>query len=271
MGKGDVEVGRLPKQVKDGKQGEALVAVLLETEVDAEPLDPGIKAGRGQLRQIRSAKGAMKKAVEVHERPCLKHRWARLESARGRRHAAPVLRLPPLLACLALAGCGDHLGTYQVDEVRLVAAVPEVALDGREGRPGPALEIALSSPFSLHAADTGAGLYVEADHCPLRDHHRLLAFGPLSEDGQAVEEWKRTVPLRPDPGALYHYLIYVPLRSAERRPYSNSPELVAAYDLAAKPRELCLRLFVPGYDLIASRSDLIRVDAAQVAAAVRKR
>jgi|GEM_PF-3209888 len=177
--------------------------------------------------------------------------------------------LLPLL--LALGGCGDYLGEYRFEDVRLVQAIPSEAFIGVEPPPYPEyLQITLSSEeASLYDADTGPGLYTDADFCPLRNPNQMIAFGPVSPDGSGVENWKRETRPSPNPrDGRYHYLVFVVPRSLARKPYSNATETIPEYDLRADGRDICLRFHVPGYNITPSRSATIEVPAARVAAAL---
>lgn len=176
-----------------------------------------------------------------------------------------AVRALPLL--LALGACGDHLGDYRFEDVRLVQAIPAEAFDGLEPPPyGEYLQISLSSEANLYDADTGGGLYTDADFCPLRNPHRMIAFGPLAADGSAVENWRREARLSPNPrDGRYHYAVFVVPRSPARKPYSNATETIPAYDLRADRRGICLRFHAPGYHIIPSRSSAVEVPAARIA------
>jgi hypothetical protein len=163
---------------------------------------------------------------------------------------------------LWLSACGDHLGEYQLEDVRVVRNIPAVALDGRNPpSTSDYLRIELSSNSSLYAANTGPGLYTDADFCPLRNPHRLIAFGPIARDGTAVEEYKRDDELRRESDGRYHYFVYLAPTSPPRKLFDNSKDLIPAYDVRTQGRDLCLRFFVPGYNIIPSRSDTMRIPA----------
>src|SRR6186713_1851490 len=99
--------------------------------------------------------------------------------------------LVPLLV-LSLASCGDHLGDYRLEDVRLIEAIPQIADAGMKyQRPSEYVRIELSSEASLYAANTGSGLYADVDFCPLKNPDQMIAFGPVATDEKAVESWKR--------------------------------------------------------------------------------
>lgn len=167
---------------------------------------------------------------------------------------------------LGVSACGDHLGDYQLEDVRIVEHIPAEALDGGTA-PSTAeyIRIEVSSKTSLYAAKTGPGLYTDADFCPLRDAHRLIAFGPIASDGKAVEDYKREEELRPERDGRYHYFVYVAPSSPPRKLFSNSDDVIPAYDVREKKGDVCLRFFVPGYNIIPSRSDTVRIGAETLA------
>ncbi len=180
-------------------------------------------------------------------------------------------RLPIFLSLpLWLSACGDHLGEYQVKHVKLVHALPPAAIDGKSSQPGEYLRVELSSRTSLYAAQTGAGLYTDADFCPLRNRIRLIAFGPVASDENAVEDWKRKGPLTPDPrDNRYHYYVYLGPSSPPRKLLANWEDTIPAYDLRGQDRDVCLRFFIPGYNVIPSQSDVVRVSGETIASAFK--
>jgi hypothetical protein len=174
-----------------------------------------------------------------------------------------------LLIGLSLAACGDHLGEYKVEEVRLVQQIPRDAVDGRRAPYRDYLRIELSSEANLNAAKTGPGLYTDADFCPLRNPDRMIAFGPVGTDGKAVESWQRDR-FKPDVGdGRYHYAVFVVPSSPPRKLFTDSTGDIPAYDLRRDARDLCVRFFVPGYNIIPSRSDTVRVAHGLIAGALR--
>ncbi len=164
-------------------------------------------------------------------------------------------------AALALGGCGDRLGTYEVGDVRLVTEVPSEL--GIQANPPPYREfvrIELTSKFNLTAADTGGGLYADADFCPVTDWGQMIAFGPLDAEDVPVEGWRRNYkPARRQEDGQYHYTVYLVPTSEPRKPYSNAENTFAGYDLRKSERDVCLRFFIPGYNITKSVSDTIKV------------
>lgn len=172
-----------------------------------------------------------------------------------------VLYLSPYLSA-----CGDHLGEYRVEQVQLVDNVPAEAVDGRRLPSGSDyFRIALSSETSLNAKDTGPGLYTEADYCPIRDSNRLIPFGPIANDGKPVEEYRRREKLERGADGRYHYLVYISASSPARKLFTNSEDVIPAYDLRQSKRDLCLRFFVPGYNITPSQSRTVRISAEALA------
>jgi hypothetical protein len=113
--------------------------------------------------------------------------------------------------CLGLSACGDHLGDYRAEDVRMVREIPpHLSVTGMLPPYPQYVRIELSSQANLNLAETGAGLYTEADFCPLREGNRMIAFGPAASDGKAVESWLRTGGLTPDRrDGRFHYFVYV--------------------------------------------------------------
>ena len=178
-----------------------------------------------------------------------------------------------LTVAMALAfgvgGCGDHLGEYRLEDVRTVQQIPAEALDYKR-RPDTSryIRVELSSLASLYAANTGPGLYTDADFCPLRDPYRLIAFAPLATDGKPVEDSKRDEELKPQRDGRYHYFVYLASNSPRRKLWDNSKDFVPAYDLRQGGRDVCVRFYVPGYNIIKSRSDIVRIPAKAIAEAL---
>lgn len=182
------------------------------------------------------------------------------------------MALPAVLALpLLLNACGEHLGEYQFEDVQLVQSLPPAAVDGKSTQPGwEYLRVELSSRTSLYAAQTGPGLYADADFCPLRDQNRLIAFGPVATDGNAVEEWKRMGALTPDPrDNRYHYFVYLVPSSPPRKLFANSGHAIPAYDVRGQKQDVCFRFHIPGYNIIPSRSDVVQIPAERLASAFK--
>ena len=176
-----------------------------------------------------------------------------------------------LAALFSLSACGEHLGNYEVEEGRRVSETPRGdAVDFPHPVYREFLRIELSSSTNLNRMDTGAGLYVDADFCPMDNRLQIIAFGPLATDGHSVENWLRTTALQPsDKDGRFHYYVYVVPRSPARKPYSNSPDLIPEYDLRTADKDICLRFFIPGYNIVKSRSDVVEVPASALQTALR--
>lgn len=174
-----------------------------------------------------------------------------------------------LMMFCGLTGCGEHLGDYKVKDVRIVQAMP---LGDDPSGPNPPypryLRVELASPSSLYTAHTGPGLYTEADFCPFDNGDRIIAFGPQATDGHAVEDWKRHTPLKRDErDGLYHYFVYIVPNSPARKLFTNAKSEIAGYDIFAQRKPVCLQFFVPGYNITASRSNVIEIPAEAIAQA----
>lgn len=186
----------------------------------------------------------------------------------GRRYAFAA----SAITLCALAGCGEYLGDYKVQDVRLVRAKP---LGDEPSGPNPPypryLRVELASTSSLYTAHTGPGLYTKADFCPYGDGDGLIAFGPQATDGHAVEDWKRHAPLQRDKrDGLYHYFVYIVPSSPARKPFANSESTIAGYDIFSQRRSICVRFFVPGYNITASRSNTVEIRAETLSQALAK-
>lgn len=175
-------------------------------------------------------------------------------------------RLFAVIAILiGLNGCGSHLGEYKVEDVTVVHRYPE---DGSEYDDVAAIashyhefvRVEISSVFNLFDADTGAGLYTNADFCPMRNDHRIIAFEPRASDEKAVESWKRTEKYAPNGNdGRYHYFVFLVSRSPARKIFSNDSGLIEEYDLRSANAPICLKFSVPGYNLTPSQSSVIQV------------
>jgi hypothetical protein len=185
-----------------------------------------------------------------------------------------ILLRPVALFALTtcLSGCGDHLGTYTLEDVTLVRQLPQNDTLNWPALPYPEfLRIELSSEANLNTANTGPGLYTDADFCPLRDSNHLIAFEPIGTDERSVQDYAGVRKLVSDPrDGRFHYFVYVVPSSARRKPYTNSSENIPAYDLRRQKQDICLRFFVPGYNVITSRSDTIRIPAQVLARALNQ-
>lgn len=169
---------------------------------------------------------------------------------------------PAILAiCFALSACGKNLGTYKVEDVRSVREIPSGNEPPFERPRYPDyIRVELSSQTNLNDGDTGAGLYVDADFCPLRDPYRIIAFGPLAMDGRAVEDWKRTEKFTRDSrDGRFHYYVYVVPQSPRRKLIANSTDVIQSYDLKSQSRSICLRFHIPGYNITRSQSEAVEV------------
>ena len=171
-----------------------------------------------------------------------------------------------------LNACGDQLGTYTLEDVRVVRQLPQNDTLDWPAHPYPELlRIELSSEANLNTANTGPGLYTDADFCPLRDSNRLIAFEPIGTDERAVQDYaggRKLIAHQRD--GRFHYFVYVVPNSAQRKPYTNSADDIPAYDLRRQKQDICLRFVVPGYNIVAPRSDVVRIPAQVLARALNQ-
>lgn len=176
----------------------------------------------------------------------------------------------PLLAISALfllAGCGQNLGDYAVESVRIATDAP--LSDETSSSYGRFLEVRLVSDTSLTAlSEEIDGLYVDADFCPLRDGNGLIAFGPFSDNGGDLGLPSAASAQRPGVDGRFRYRIYIPVVHHARAATQPGQIQLPTYDLRETAQAACLRLFAPGYNLLKSRSKVITVPAAMISAAL---
>lgn len=181
--------------------------------------------------------------------------------------------LAATVLALQLGACGPNLGDYRVVDVKLVKVFSgdpnsyDSIAEGAKRFPE-FLRIEVSSQFDLSKAETGGGLYVEGDRCPIKNSDRLIALDVRASDELPTEDWLRKVPLRANAvDHKFHYFIYVVPSSPARKVFTNSSDTIDAYDLQRVPKPICLRLFAPGYYITKSRSRTIEVSADSIARA----
>lgn len=172
---------------------------------------------------------------------------------------------------LQLAACGEYLGVYSVETVKLVTetSIPP------DSRPSPSygqyLEVQLASKTNL--VEIGAkldGVYIDADSCPLHDPNGFIAFGPFGDDGQDLGVPSAAPALRVHRDGRSRYRIFLAVRYRGRTATKPGQTRIPAYDLRDANRDVCLRLSAPGYDLIKSRSETVRVPAHAIAVALKQ-
>jgi len=188
-------------------------------------------------------------------------------SATTKRIVRMSTRLSIVLATLILSACGQNLGTYAVEAVRVTTDVPLRAETAAHY--GHFLEVRLASRTSLTAlADEIDGVYVDADFCPLRNPDGVIAFGPFGDDGEDLGLSSVAPALRPSADGDFHYRIYVPIAYRSEPATKPGQIQLPTYDLRTTKRDLCLRLFAPGYNIIKSRSETVRVPANVISSAL---
>lgn len=183
-------------------------------------------------------------------------------------------RVPMLIVAASgvlLASCASSLGDYRFESVERVAREAIAAPDTFEPKQAPYpwyLRVHFSSKSDLNAlAETRDSIDARADICPMRDPPDVAVLGPYAV-GQSLAVRSRTAGGVSTPGLArlverdangrYAYTAYVvPMRSAP-----------PAYDLAAPPRDLCLRLDAQGGPKGPERSNVFVAPAAAIAAAV---
>jgi hypothetical protein len=183
-----------------------------------------------------------------------------------------ALRLVLLGAIISLAGCGQHLGSYAVEAVQVVPELPKSHYGTASSSYGRYLDILVASKTSLTSFGSNVdAIYVDADFCPLRNRLGLVAFGPYSDGRQDVNLPSVAVALHAGRDGLYRYRLYVVVANRAHRQTAEPGQIqLPTYDLRSANRDICLRLFAPGYNLIKSRSDTIRVPASMISAAISR-
>jgi len=177
-------------------------------------------------------------------------------------------RLPvAVLAVLSLAGCGQYLGDYTVESVRVTTDVP--IPEETSSHYGRFLEVSLVSDTSLTAiSDEIDGMYVDADFCPLHDVNGLIAFGPFSDEGIDLGFPSAAPPLRQGTDGRFRYRVYLPVSYQAQAVTQLGQLQLPTYDLRQADGPVCLRFFAPGYNLFKSRSETFEVPADIIGAAL---
>jgi len=179
-------------------------------------------------------------------------------------------RLTLALTSLLLTACGQHLGSYAVQQARVVTQIPPSHLGSPSPSYGQYLEIGIASKTSLTSIGGNVdAVYVDADFCPLSNRNGLIAFGPYGDDGQDLGLPRDAKPLRAGTDGLFRYRLYVVIAYTAQRATASGQLPLPTYNLKGSNRDLCLRLFAPGYNLIKSRSETIRVPAEIVSSALK--
>jgi hypothetical protein len=177
----------------------------------------------------------------------------------------------PLIAgaLISIASCGLPLGKYEVVAVTLTGEIPR-----EEGASytdyGRYLKIALSSETSLTALpDKVDGVYAHADFCPFSDPYFLTTFGPFSSENADLGLPSFAKPLERGPDGRFHYIVYiVPSHPVPDVEYHQKAKARETYDLGSDKRDICLRIDAPGYNLIESKSETVRIPYEVIAGAL---
>jgi hypothetical protein len=174
---------------------------------------------------------------------------------------------PAISALLLLTGCGQDLGEYGVESVRVATDVP--LSDETSSSYVRFLEVRLVSDTNLTAlSEEIDSLYVDADFCPPGDGDGLIAFGPFSDNGSDLGVPSAAPALRTGVDGRFHYRIYIPVAHHARATTQPRQIRLPAYDLRETAHAACLRLFAPGYNLLEQRSKIITVSAAMISTAL---
>jgi hypothetical protein len=176
-----------------------------------------------------------------------------------------------LMSLLSLTGCGQHLGSYAVEEARVVTEIPQSHFGSPSPSYGRYLEVRFASKTSLTSVGRKVdAVYVDSDFCPLRNRSGLIAFGPYGNDGQDLGLPGDANALKSGRDGLFRYRVYVVVAHRGQRAVGHGQLQLPTYDLKGSNRDLCLRLSAPGYNLIHSRSETIRVPAELVSSALNE-
>jgi len=181
-----------------------------------------------------------------------------------------IWRAARMLLCAAigaLSACGQNLGTYSLAGLSKTDDLPEAfkRSSGYDGHYGQFLRVELESSANINEFDTGSGLYADAGDCPIQKHGSVVAFGPFDLSGEEVGAGHSPSQLEPANDGFFHYLVYlVTAVTAQTGPNGFTP-----YDLSRERKDMCLRLYSPGYHITPSRSHTVRIPAAEIARALR--
>ena len=170
---------------------------------------------------------------------------------------------------LLLSACGQYLGSYTVDGAHVATELPKSTFG--PAQPGRYLEIDLASQTSLTAISSKVdGVYVDADFCPLRNPYALVAFGPYGDDGRDLGLPSNAAPLSPDRDGHFRYRVYIAIAFKPERATEPGQTPLPSYDLRGINRDICVRLFAPGYNLIKSVSNTIKVPGSVISRALKQ-
>jgi hypothetical protein len=172
-----------------------------------------------------------------------------------------------LLSALAVlgGGCGQYLGDYRLESVRLVRELPKSYVSSYPEY----FEIELSSEVDLTALVPELdAIYPKADFCPGPGSGEVIVRGPVTDEGEDVNEPSLARrPWRQADGRFHYRLFVVAAHPLPGVRYSKDMMQRPRYDLRKGRRDICLRLTSPGYNLIPSRSAITRVRASLLVAA----
>ena len=173
------------------------------------------------------------------------------------------------LAVGVLPSCGQYLGDYTLEKVEVVRDLPASFPKDADSY-GKYLAITLASTTNVTAFGHNVdGLYVDADFCPIRDPYRLIALGPVSDEGRDLSLPSAVPNLKPGEDGRFRYRIYlVPAHPMPDVQYSKTALEWPHYNLLAAERDVCVRFFAPGYNLKPSRSQTVTIPAKLIEAAL---
>lgn len=178
-------------------------------------------------------------------------------------------RLLIVATSLFLSGCGKDLGTYGLEMVGVASDVPIPTKTAAQY--DQFVEIVLSSNTSLTAiSEELDAVYVDADFCPLRKTKGVITFGPFDENGLDLGLPSAASAMQPDIDGKFRYRIYLPIAYRAKQAARPGQIQLPTYDLRETDRDLCVQLFAPRYNIVQSRSNIIRVPASAISKAQRR-
>ena len=168
----------------------------------------------------------------------------------------------------ALAACGKPLGTYQVQDVRLVPGEAFKRLEPYAEADPQMLRVEFTSDTDLYDASDGggSGLYLFTSFCPFQDKKPVSVSGSYYNDQpryDAATHAKRH-PARDPKSGKYVYTTYLRLRGEASENHGDGRLNSTGYDLTARQADLCLRIEHPGYFITPSQSRTFTVPAGMI-------
>lgn len=196
------------------------------------------------------------------------------------------------VVAIFVTGCGPYLGDHKFQEAEIVDIqfLEQVDPNFSHGLPMSELfRIVFTSTTDLEAASEGHSLYIDADFCPFKDRRGIGVIGPYyddksrygpiresrrqDKDGRVVifVESDNISPKVNERTGEFIYTAYV-------IPYRNPPRfkgggniILNPYDIRTDNRDICFRLFSPGYYITPSQSNIFRISRSEIDALLNRR